>query len=94
MSVDPYGTVPMFAEVPELPVAKPLTDVSGGYGKITYTRYKVKKPVRCDDCVFALGLDPKAPASRPAAFKRTQAGTDALLLCHMHKQLRQEQEAA
>jgi hypothetical protein len=93
MSADPFGTAPMFDEVPELPVAKPLTDVSGGHGPVRYTKYRPKKRVPCDDCLFALGQDPKAPASRPAAYRRTQAGVDALLLCHPHKQKRQEQEA-
>jgi hypothetical protein len=93
MSADPYGTAPLFAEVPELPVAKPYADVSGGYGKITYTKYKVKKPVKCDDCLGAFVDDPSAPASRPAAYKRTQAGANTLLLCHKHTQLRKQAEA-
>jgi hypothetical protein len=94
VSADPFGTAPLFDEVPDLPVAMPYNDVSSGYGKVTYARYRVKKPVKCDDCLGAFRDDPKAPASRPAAFKRTQAGANTLLLCHRHKQLRQEQEAA
>jgi hypothetical protein len=90
---DPYGTAPMFEQVPEAPIAKPFNDVSGGYGPIRYARYKVKKPVKCDDCMGAYRTNPKAPHSRPAAYKRTQAGANTLLLCHEHKRMRAESEA-
>lgn len=90
---DPYGIVPMFEEVPEQPVAKILTDTSGGYGPVRYTRYRPTKPRKCDDCLAALGKDPASPASRTAAFKRTQDGTEPLLLCYPHKELRREREA-
>lgn len=90
---DPYGTAPMFEEIPEQPIARTLTDTSGGYGPVRYTRYRPKKPVRCDDCAAAFTADPKAPHSRTAAFKRTQAGTEPLLLCYPHKELRREREA-
>jgi hypothetical protein len=92
MSADPYGTAPLFDQVPELPVARPYNDVSTGYGKVRYIRYRVTKPVKCDDCLGAFVGNPNAPASRPAAYKRTQAGANTLLLCHAHKQLRVEQE--
>jgi hypothetical protein len=90
---DPYGTMPMFEEVPEQPVAKILTDTSGGYGPVRYTKYRPTKPRKCDDCLAALGKDPTSPASRTAAFKRTQEGTEPLLLCYPHKELRREREA-
>lgn len=92
MTSDPYGTQPMFAEVPDLPVA-PFNDVSGGHGPIRYAKYRPKAPVRCDDCAAAFITDPNAPHSLPAATKRTQAGAKPLLLCHRHAQLRKEAEA-
>lgn len=91
---DAFGTAPMFDQVPQPPIAKPYNDVSGGYGPIRYVRYKVKKPVKCDDCMGAHRPDPKAPHSRPAAYKRTQQGVNTLLLCHGHTRLRREQEAS
>jgi hypothetical protein len=90
---DPYGTAPMFAEIPEQPVARVLTDTSGGYGPVKYTRYRPVKPRKCDDCLAALGKDPRSPASRTAAFRRTQEGTEALLLCYPHREIRREREA-
>lgn len=94
MTTDPFGTRPMFEEIPEAPVAAPYNDVSGGHGPIRYSKYKVKRPVKCDDCLGALGADPHAPATRPAAHRRTQQGANTLLLCHKHTQLRKQQEGA
>lgn len=94
MTTDPFGTPPMFDEVPETPVAAPFNDVSKGHGPIKYVKYKVKSPVKCDDCLGAFINDPNAPASRPAASRRTQQGANTLLLCHKHTQLRKEQEAS
>ena len=90
---DRYGTPPMFEQIPEQPVAKVLTDTSGGHGPVRYTKHRPKKPVRCDDCLAALGRDPKSPATRTAAFRRTQEGTEPLLLCYPHKEMRREREA-
>jgi len=90
---EPYGTPPMFTEIPELPVA-PFNDTTGGHGKITYTRYRVKEPVRCDDCMAAFITNPSAPASRVAAYKRAQAGTNSLLLCYAHTRARKDAEAS
>jgi hypothetical protein len=92
MKRDPYGTAPMFEQVPTRPVAKPYNDVSGGCGPVRYARYRVKKPVKCDDCLGAYRADPNAPHSRSAAYKRTQAGANTLLLCHEHTRMRKEQE--
>lgn len=81
---DRYGTPPMFEQIP---------DTRDGYGPVSYARYRPKKPRKCDDCLAALGRDPKAPATRTAAFKRVQQGTADLLLCYPHKEKRREREA-
>jgi hypothetical protein len=98
MSTDPLGTLPMFPEPDPPPIAKPpvkpFNDVSDGYGRVSYAKYRPKKPVRCDDCAAAFIDDPNAPHSLPAAVKRTQAGAKPLLLCHRHAQARKEAEAS
>lgn len=95
---DPLGTLPMFPEPdrPSVAVAAvtQFNDVSNGYGKVAYARYRPKKPVKCDDCMAAHITDPNAPHSLFAAMKRTQAGAKPLLLCHRHAQLRKEAEAS
>lgn len=97
MTIDPLGTLPMFPEPDPPPVAKPsvtpFNDVSGGYGRASYAKYRPKSPVRCDDCAAAFIANPNAPKSQIAAFRRSQKGAKALLLCHEHTQLRKEAEA-
>jgi hypothetical protein len=83
----------MFEDPPQPPVAPILTDTTGGWGKAAYTRYRPKKPVRCDDCAAAFIQDKNAPHSRPAAYRRKQEGTDDLLLCYEHKAMREGREA-
>lgn len=90
---DPLGTAPLFPVPDPPPVAKPYNDVSGGSGPIRYTRHRVKKPTPCDDCMAAYRFEKNPPHSRPAAYKRAQAGANPLLLCYEHVQLRKEAEA-
>lgn len=90
---DPLGTLPMFPPPEPTPVAKPYNDVSAGHGPIRYAKYRPKNPVKCDDCLGALAAaGGNGPATRPAAFKRTQAGANTLLLCHEHTALRKGDE--
>lgn len=92
MTTDGFGTPPMFEKIPDTPFTVPYNDVSGGSGPIRYAKYRPKKPVKCDDCMGAFIGNPSAPASRPAAFKRTQQGANTLLLCHAHTRLRKQLE--
>jgi hypothetical protein len=85
----------MFPE-PDPPPVELYSDVSSGYGPIRYTKYKQPKTrkEKCDDCLAHLvATNGNAPATNPAAFRRTQAGANTLLLCHTHKQARKEAEA-
>lgn len=91
MNADPCGTSPLFDPPDEPPAARPLA-AARGTGRPTYTRYRPKTPVRCDDCAAAYVADPGAPMSRNATYRRAQAGTPALLLCHAHVRLRKEGE--
>lgn len=93
MKTDPLGTEPLFPPPEPAPVARPYNDVSGGYGPIRYTRLRPKKPTPCDDCMAAYRHEPNPPHSRPAAYKRTQGGTNPLHLCYEHVRIRKEAEA-
>jgi hypothetical protein len=54
--------------------------------KARYTKYVVKKPVRCDACMAYLAeMEGHAPVARQARVKRTLAG-DVWLLCPAHAQ--------
>lgn len=92
MRTDRYGTPPIFDPPPSPAVAPILTDTSGGWGKVTYTRYRPKSPCNCDDCMAAYTRDRNAPHSRPAAFTRKQEGCADLKLCYEHKAMREEKE--
>jgi hypothetical protein len=61
-----------------------------GNGKPRWTQYKVKYPMKCDDCMLILAqAKGVGPASRVARFRRAQDGAD-LLLCIAHAQDRRD----
>jgi hypothetical protein len=76
MTSEPCDTPSLFEEVPDPPPVAPLfNDTSTGRGRIVYSRYRPRRPVRCDDCAAVFVHDPKAPPSRVAAYKRAQRPT-------------------
>lgn len=82
--------VPMFEVRP--PVVPKVTRKSSSTAKPQWSRYKVKNPVKCDDCMFLLAAsEGRAPASRFALFKRKQ-GPAFLLLCEVHAQYRRDED--
>ena len=90
-------TPPEQTELFATPKAKPLRRpaLSGGAGKATYSKYKVKTPVSCDHCqqVVYEDLMAKRPAGMPrqAHVKRRQGGKTELL-CHEHAKLAKEHD--
>ncbi len=81
--------VPMFdVETPAVLVPKRPK----GSGKPRWTRYRVKAPIKCDDCMLVLTLAKgNAPAARFAQYRRVQSGKD-LLLCIAHAQERRDED--
>ena len=79
------------------PKAKPLRRpaMSGGNGKATYSKYKVKKPPYCDHCQQVIYEDLMAGRSaglpRQAHVRRTQKGKSELL-CHEHAKLAKQHD--
>lgn len=57
-----------------------------------WSRYKVKNPIKCDDCMLVLALAKgDGPATRQARWKRVQDGAD-LLLCYAHAEVRRDED--
>lgn len=61
-------------------------------GRITWTKYRPKKPLKCDDCLHVLAeAHGHAPAARMARWRRVQGGGDRLV-CSAHMTQRREDE--
>lgn len=81
--------VPMF-EVETPPVVTPKRP--RGQSKPKWTRYRLKNPVKCDDCMLVLTLAKgEAPPARFALYRRVQDSKD-LLLCAAHAQDRRDED--
>lgn len=81
--------VPMF-DVADPPVRTPKRP--RGDGNPIWSRYRVRNPVKCDDCMLVLALAKgNAPAARFAQYRRMQDGKD-LLLCVAHAQDRRDED--
>lgn len=72
------------------PVRVPLRQLPPG--PPTWSRYSLKRRVRCDDCMLLL-LQAKGegPAARIANHRRVSGPTE-LLLCDAHAQVRRDQD--
>lgn len=85
-----WTDVPMFSIDASPPPPSPKRTT--GNTKPVWSRYKVKAPLKCDDCMFLLALAKgKAPVARFALFRRKQGKTD-LLLCGVHAQYRRDED--
>lgn len=82
--------VPLFNVELPAPLVKPRREL--GPGKPRWSKYRVKDPLKCDDCNLVLHLcRGDGPASRRAWWRRKQGGVD-LLLCIEHAQQRREED--
>lgn len=78
-------------DVGDQPVAVP-TRPKARAGKVVWSKYRPKHPVKCDDCMLLLATTRgQAPASRQAKFRRKQGSLD-LLLCYAHTQARRDED--
>ena len=75
-------------DVGDAPVRPVPVQSSSSSAKVSWTKYRPKYPMKCDDCMLVLALARgDAPASRQARWKRKQGSTDRLL-CYGHAQER------
>lgn len=79
-------------EVVQPPPIQLVRRRSTSTSKPSWSKYRPINAVKCDDCMLILFLAKgEAPASRPARWKRRQ-GTDYVLLCYQHAELRRAED--
>lgn len=86
MPDDPYGTLPMFGNVPEIPPMQPSDN-----GNVKWTRWKSPVFTACIHCIERIIKKETVFASQPASWARVERG-QRTFWCYAHAQEKRAQE--